>query len=74
MFVKEGDDGLYRKYEETHYQRAYRPEEIREIGERAGMEFLAFYHAFTYEAPREDSERIYAVFREKGKTERNEAL
>lgn len=74
VFVKEGDDGLYRKYEETHYQRAYRPEEIREIGERAGMEFLAFYHAFTYEAPREDSERIYAVFREKGKTERNEAL
>ena len=38
------------------------------------MEFLAFYHAFTYEAPREDSERIYAVFREKGTTERNEAL
>ena len=76
LFIPEKKDGeiLYRKYEETHYQRAYRPEEIREIGERAGMEFLAFYHAFTYEAPREDSERIYAVFREKGKTERNEAL
>ena len=74
VFVKEGRDGLYRKYEETHYQKAYRPEEIRAMGERAGMKFEAFYNAFTREAPREDSERIYAVFREKGKTERNENL
>ena len=67
LFVREGGDGLYRKYEETHYQRAYLPEEIRRAGEEAGMEFVAFYDAFTKNSPRPDSERIYAVFREKGK-------
>lgn len=67
VFVKEGDQGLYRKYEETHYQRAYSLEEIRAAGERAGMEFLAAYDAFTREAPKADSERIYLVFRERGK-------
>ena len=74
IFVREGEHDLYRKYEETHYQRAYRLEEIREIGERAGMRFVRFYDAFTREEPKETSERVYAVFREQGKTERNENL
>ncbi len=67
VFVKEGDRGLYRKYEETHYQRAYSPAEMTAAAEAAGMEFLAAYDGFTGEAPREDSERICMVFREKGK-------
>lgn len=67
VFVKEGDRGLYRKYEETHYQRAYSAEEMKAAAETAGMEFLAEYDAFTREAPKADSERICMVFREKGK-------
>ena len=35
--------------------------------EKAGLEFLAAYDAFTREPPREDSERIYVLAREKGK-------
>ena len=67
IFIKEKED-LYRKYHETHYQRAYSLEEIREALEEAGMEFVAAYDAFTKEPPKADSERIYVVAREHGKS------
>lgn len=66
LFIKE-DQALYRKYQETHYQRAYSLEEIKQALEESGLEFVAVYDAFTTEKPREDSERIYVVAREKGK-------
>lgn len=65
LFIKEG--GLYRKYEETHYQRAYSLEEVRRAICAAGMEFVSAYEAFTRHPPMEDSERIYVIAREKGK-------
>lgn len=62
-------EGLYRKYQETHFQRAYTLDEIREALERAGMKFLTWYDGDGdgRQAPREDSERIYVIAREKGK-------
>ena len=62
-------EGLYRKYQETHFQRAYTLDEIREALERAGMEYLTWYDGDGdgRQAPREDSERIYVIAREKGK-------
>ena len=66
LFIKE-ESGLYRKYEETHYQRGYEPDKVKQLLEEAGMEFVAMYDAFTGEPPREDSERIYMIAREKGK-------
>lgn len=63
IFVRE-DNGLYRKFEETHYQRAYSPEKIKALLLEAGLEVLAVYDAFTREPAREDSERIYFVARE----------
>ena len=45
LFVKEGE--LYRKFEETHYQRAYSLEEIKQAIGEAGMEFVAAYDACT---------------------------
>lgn len=66
IFIKEAGD-LYRKYHETHYQRSYSLEEVRQALEEAGMKFIAAYDAFTKEAPRVDSERIYVVAREHGK-------
>ena len=62
-------EGLYRKYQETHFQRAYTLDEIREALERAGMEFLTWYDGDGdgRQAPHEDSERIYVIAREKGK-------
>lgn len=66
LFIKE-DSGLYRKYQETHFQRGYDLEQIRELIEASGMEFVTAYDACTRENPCETSERIYVIAREKGK-------
>ena len=66
LFIKE-DSGLFRKYQETHYQRGYELGTIKRLLTEAGMEFVTAYDAFTREAPREDSERLYVIAREKGK-------
>lgn len=66
LFIQEKEN-LYRKFEETHYQRGYSMEKIRTLLEKAGMEFVTAYDACTKNPPRENSERIYIVAREKGK-------
>lgn len=66
LFMKEAD-GRYRRYDETHYQRAYTLEEIKESLKQAGMEFVTAYEAFTENPPSDTSERIYIVAREQGK-------
>ena len=65
LFIKEGRQ--YSKYEEIHYQRCYTVEEITSALQEAGLELLRVYDAFTREEPREDSERICFVARERGK-------
>ena len=59
---------LFRKYKETHYQRGYTLKEVCCAIEAAGMEYVTAYDAFTKEPPREDSERIYVIARERGKS------
>ena len=66
LFVKE-ESGLYRKFQETHYQRAYTVEEISDAINTAGMELLVIYDAFTKEAPKVDSQRLHFIVRENGK-------
>jgi len=66
LFIREEDD-LYRKYEETHFQKAYDLDTVKQAIVEAGMEFVAVYDAFTKEPPKADSERIYVIAREQGK-------
>lgn len=66
LFVKE-EDGRFSRFEETHYQRGYTLAEMKALVEEAGLAFVAAYDALSKEPPREDSERIYIVVREKGK-------
>ena len=66
LFIKEEKD-LYRKYQETHYQKAYRVQEMIDAVKASGLEFVTAYDAFTHEPPKEDSERVYIVARENGK-------
>jgi len=66
IFVQEKGD-LYRKYEETHYQKAYEIERVKELIQEAGMELVAVYDAFTKNPPKKDSERVYFIAREQGK-------
>lgn len=66
IFAKE-QDGLYRKYEETHFQKAYAAERIKMLLEKAGMQFIAVYDAYTLAAPQTESERLFFIARENGK-------
>ena len=66
LFI-ENEDGLYEKYEETHYQRACEIERVCQLIEEAGMKVEAVYDAFTTEAVHEESERVYIVAREVSK-------
>lgn len=51
-------NGLYRRFEERHVQRAYTEDELRIILKRAGFSTVDAYHELTFEKPRPDSERI----------------
>lgn len=67
LFIREGDSDLYRKYQETHFQRAYDLETIKNLIQESGLEYIAEYDAFTKNAPTDVSERIYVIAREQGK-------
>lgn len=64
---REESKGIYRKYQETHFQKAYDLDVVRSLLERAGMNYITAYDAFTREPPRKESERIYVVAMEQGK-------
>ena len=66
LFIQEEDD-LYRRFVETHYQKAYELEEVKRAIAEAGMEFVTVYDAFTRKAPDENSERVYFIAKEQGK-------
>lgn len=57
-------DNLFERLEETHYQRAYKLERIKELLGEAGLQFIAAYDACTKEPPKDNSERIYVIARE----------
>ncbi|MCM1065030.1 MAG: class I SAM-dependent methyltransferase [Eubacterium sp.] len=65
----EQENGLFRRFEETHFQRGYRAEQMRSLVERAGMRVLEMADADTGEAVTAKSQRIYIVAREQGKPE-----
>lgn len=66
LFIKDqesstGGAEIYRRYQETHFQRGYTLEEMRELVKTSGLKLLAVYDAFTKEAPNTESERIYMI-------------
>ena len=65
FFVKEGD--LFRKFEETHYQRGYTVEEMQAYLEKAGLELISVQDADTLMEVTEETERVYMIARESGK-------
>ena len=67
IFLRE-ENGMYRKYEETHFQSAFDLSRVKELIREAGMELIAVYDAFTRKLPSPDSERVYFVAREQGKS------
>jgi SAM-dependent methyltransferase len=60
VFVKE-KEGLFRRFEETHYQRGYTLEEMEGFLRKAGFQILCTMDGDTGEAVRKESERIDIV-------------
>ena len=71
FFLRE-ESGLYRKFEETHYQRAYTLPEIKELLEGAGLKFLEAHEGYTEGTPGADCDRILVIAREQGKERERE--
>lgn len=63
LFIQ-NETGLYEKYEETHYQKAYELDGVKSLLSEAGLIVEAVYDAFTMQPPTETSERVYFVARE----------
>ena len=55
---------LFERMEESHVQRAYSVEKIKELLERAGLEFVAVYGDGTKDVPKPEDGRIYFVAKE----------
>ncbi len=62
LFIKEGD--FYRKFEETHYQRGYTFQTIKDLLEQAGLKIVEAMDADTKENVTDSSERIRIVAKE----------
>ena len=68
LFIREEEKrGLYRRYQETHFQKAYTLEKMKMLIARSGLIFEKAYDAYTREPPKKDSERICVIARENGK-------
>lgn len=74
LFIREnvesgetGEGQLYRKYTETHYQRGYTLDEIKELLREAGLIFRSAHDMDTSGAVSDKSERICVIAQESGK-------
>lgn len=68
FFIKE-KNGTYRREEEFHYEKAYSIDTILSLLSKSGLALCGVYDAYTFDAPKKDSERIYIVAKEVMKTE-----
>ncbi|MDA8235275.1 MAG: methyltransferase domain-containing protein [Clostridia bacterium] len=58
FFVRE-DNGLYRRFTEEHTEKGYGSDEIVEMIEKAGLEFLDSFAELTFNPPGPSTERVY---------------
>lgn len=71
IFVREPieeSEALFRRFTETHYQRGYTLEQMKDFLARAGLKFVKALDAETHGEVRADSERIYVIARERKKS------
>lgn len=61
LFIKKSPFSLYRKFEETHHQKAYELPKIIDLLTQAGLEYVTAYNAFSKNPPSAKSERIYII-------------
>ncbi len=75
IFVKqeadeEKEEESFVRFRETHVQKSYSLDTIKDLIDKAGMEFVTAYDAFTRMPPQNNSERIYVIAKEKHQNEK----
>ncbi|MCL2593238.1 MAG: class I SAM-dependent methyltransferase [Defluviitaleaceae bacterium] len=63
FFAKDEESGLYERFEEIHYQKAYSAQVISSLLEKAGFEILNIYDEEAFLDIHEKSEKIFFVAR-----------
>lgn len=77
VFVAEERDTqemVFRRFQEVHYQRGYRLEQMRELLVKAGLDFVETLDADTRGEVTAESERIYVVARKGAETTANQRV
>lgn len=69
-----GEAQRFRRFQEVHYQRGYRLDQMKAFLLQAGLDFLEAFDADTHGAVTEESGRIYVVARKGAATEANQAV
>ena len=64
LYIKE-EDGRYRRFEETHFQRAYEAEAVKGILEKAGFQVEKMLDAETGGELRRETERLFVAARKR---------
>lgn len=67
FFVREENSELFRRFEETHYQRGYTLTEMKRYIKESGLKFVKAFDAETKGEPTDESERIVILAMEQGK-------
>ena len=60
-FFRQEEGGLYRRFTETHTQRAHDPERLKELLTACGFSNIKIYGDRTFEAPAADEMRIHSA-------------
>ncbi len=63
MWFRWRGEGEKAEFSETHYERAYEEDEVREMLEAAGLTTLGVYDAYSFHPPSHLSNRVYYVAR-----------
>lgn len=66
FFVPQGK--LFEKFEEIHIQRAYKHNEVMSLIKNCGFELLGMFDEFSFDLPKEDSERIFFIIKKYSNT------
>lgn len=68
------EEEWFRRFQEVHYQRGYRLEQMRELLAKAGLDFVEALDADTHGGVTDKTERIYVVARKGAETAANQKV
>lgn len=67
FFIQNKKTGLYERFEEIHYEKAYTIQKIKSLLNQAGLKILGIYDECTFDKPSAKSQRVFFVACEQGK-------